>query len=215
MFTIGRSSTYSPFTQLPDELVQEILVHCQQSELFSLIRGSRRLYKITLPLLYKHVDLLIRPHKLPRIDTFYLTISKDTELARKVRTLQLGLSSERDVKDGQHELPQPANDPKSSTKVFDEQVEKLFEIHPWLERHTNLRDTVTWRLYDAFAALVVITLPALCRLELSDHERQTLALLYKVLYLITHHANLIKSRGASLLLEQLSTIEEIVHSTLR
>ncbi|KAF2660761.1 hypothetical protein K491DRAFT_588344 [Lophiostoma macrostomum CBS 122681] len=199
------------FTELPVELVEHIMAYCRQSELYSLTRVSRAHYTLAASYLYEHVDLRIRFNKVPRIDTFYFSVSGNSARAMRVKTLRLGLSPEKGVKDGQHILPKTS---ATRQKQFDQAVEMLIAENAWIEKSIDLKDAMCRRCYGAFACLLLFSIPDLrlrC-LELADHENETLHPLPRILYVIIHGSTVGQANTTTPLLEHLSSIEDVVQS---
>lgn len=86
------------FSSLPTELAEHIISYLPQPGLYAVCQVNKRLHQLTIPFLYRHIDLLI-PHgvKLPRIDWFCLNVINDNQKAARVESIRLGLSSREDA----------------------------------------------------------------------------------------------------------------------
>ncbi|KAF2640564.1 hypothetical protein P280DRAFT_321887 [Massarina eburnea CBS 473.64] len=165
-------------TELSIELVEQIISYLDQPALYALSQASKSSYAITLPVLYRHVDLLIPPgHRIPRIDKFLFNILDRPQIANYVRTLRVGLSPASRVSDGQRFLP-GENDVE---RLGFKRAMDLFDGDPLLFNGNDLREALRARDYGAYAALLLLIIPTLCRLEIHDHRNETLRPFHSVL----------------------------------
>ena len=128
------------FSYLPTELVEYILSYLSQPDLSAISQANKSLHALTLPFLYRHVDLFIPPgDKLPRIDRFCLNIIDDSRLAGRVESIRLGLSPHEGVKDGQHWLPM---DKHFDNRVMFEKAMKALNNETLVSAGDYLRDAI-------------------------------------------------------------------------
>ncbi|KAF2118846.1 hypothetical protein BDV96DRAFT_596662 [Lophiotrema nucula] len=153
---------------LPTELLEHILSYCgDQHDLYALCRVSRQLHLATIPILYRHVDLRIRFTKVPRIDQFLFLVRRDAQRAKYVRSLYLGLIGSRSsFKHGSYCL---TTAPRATCM---RQLEEMSRQPPFNKGQIPdlLHEAMFNREYGAFAALLVLSLPSVQRLAVSNED---------------------------------------------
>jgi hypothetical protein len=93
-------------SSLPTELIEYIVSYLSQPGLYAICQANRYLHQLAIPLLYRHVDLLIpEGGKTPRIDWFCLNIMKDSRKAARVDSIRLGPSARGSLEMGLRYLP--------------------------------------------------------------------------------------------------------------
>ncbi|KAF2257805.1 hypothetical protein CC78DRAFT_178515 [Lojkania enalia] len=159
------------FLELPTELIQHIVSFCDnQGDLHALSLLSKMLHEVSTPFLYRHVDLCVG-RRVPRIDKFFFHILGDASRAKIVKSLHIGVSSSgvtRGIGYRLHQVPRSAYGSKLSDLARDLCPTGEYESWPLYWRAFLDRE------YGGFAALLVLALPCLHRLELSDHDAMTL-----------------------------------------
>ncbi|KAF1961514.1 hypothetical protein CC80DRAFT_488773 [Byssothecium circinans] len=191
------------------ELVEQIISYLDQPALYALCRVTKSTYNITEPFLYRHVDLLIPPGKrIPRIDKFLLKILNRPQLAKYVKTLRVGLSPEEEVSDGQRFLQRD----NGAEPLGYEMAMELIHDQPLVGNGDDLREALYARDYGAYAAMLLLTLPSLHRLEISDHENESLRPFHRILENV--HYQIVKESSPPLppsqVVDRIGAIEEMV-----
>lgn len=174
-------------SDLPAELLEHIALYLDQSALYALTQVTKSLYKIVVPLLYRHVDLVIssrNPH--PRIDRLIYNIQNDAQLGKFVRSLRLGLSPTYRVWDGQRFLP---NDNEAQHRFVFERALELLANEALVSGGHDLRAGIGAREYGAYAALLLLMLPSIHRLNITSRSEETLRPLHDVLHAIVRSAD--------------------------
>jgi len=175
------------FSELPAELVEHLASYLEQPALCALSRLTSSLYKIVIPLLYRHIDLLITPgDRLPRIDRLCFNILNDPRLGKYVRSLRIGLSSRDGVRGGQRFLP---NDNEAQQRFILLRSMELLEKEALVSGGEDVRASIGAREYGAYAALLFLLLPSLHRLDLADRKNETLRPLHSVIFGIFRNAD--------------------------
>jgi hypothetical protein len=175
------------FSDLPAELVEHVASYLEQPALSAFSRLTSSLYNIVIPLLYRHVDLLINPgDRLPRIDRLCFNIFNDPKLGKYVRSLRIGLSSREGVRGGQRFLP---NDNEIEQRFIFQQAMDLLKEEALVSGGEDVRASIGAREYGAYAALLFLSLPSLHRLELADRKNETLRPLHSVIFGIFRNAD--------------------------
>lgn len=200
------------FAHLPAELVEYIVGYFYQSDILTICRLNKNLHALASPFLYRHVDLYIPPgnNNVPRIDRFCLNIVNDSRLASRVESLRLGLRPDEGVKEGQHWLPADKHfdDGLMFSKAMDAMSNKtLVAVGDYL------RDAIGMREYSAYAALILLVLPALQHLEIADLKSATLDHLHTVLRNLNAGTTWNRRHASQALLERLSSIQQLSLNT--
>ncbi|PVI08662.1 hypothetical protein DM02DRAFT_8635 [Periconia macrospinosa] len=165
--------------ELSVELVEQILGYLDQPALYALSRVSKNLYHMAIPYLYKHLDLLIPPgDHIPRIDQLLINLLERPHLANTVRTLCVGLSPRDGVLEGQRFLPGKSGNRHS---LLDKQMKALLANEPLVSHGEDLQEALFYGDYGAYAAMLIMVLPLLVRLEISDSPNETLRPLLRLL----------------------------------
>ncbi|KAH7392928.1 hypothetical protein BKA66DRAFT_567654 [Pyrenochaeta sp. MPI-SDFR-AT-0127] len=195
------------FSDLPTELVEYIVSYLAQPDIYLICQLNRGLYDLAISFLYRHVDLFILPgDKLPRIDRFCLKIICDTRLAQRVETLRLGLSPHEGVKEGQRWLPRDKQ--FDDGLMFDLALETL-RNETLVAAGDYLRDAIAMREYSAYAALILMVLPALQHLEIADFKCASLDHVHTALRNLDVGSRWNSRKPSQALLDRLSTIKQV------
>lgn len=195
------------FVHLPAELVEYIVAYLAQADILTICRLNQSLHALATPFLYRHVDLYIPPNdNVPRIDRFCLNIINDTHLASRVESLRLGLQPDESVKEGQHWLPADRHfdDGLMFSKAMDAMSNETL-----VAAGDYLRDAIGMREYSAYAALILLVLPALQRLEIADLKGATLDHLHTVLRNLDSGTTWNPRYASQALLARLSSIKSL------
>ncbi|KAF5319322.1 hypothetical protein D9619_008655 [Psilocybe cf. subviscida] len=88
MKAFRRTTTSKSSCGLPDELIEQIFLHCSRRDLFSVGSTCWRLFQITKGIIYRHVD----PVNNNRAIDLFLTICLRKELGPMVRQCELSLA---------------------------------------------------------------------------------------------------------------------------
>lgn len=195
------------FTLLPTELVEFIACYLAQEDLYRLSQTNRSLNTLVIPYLYRHVDLMIHPgEKMPRIDRFCRNVLSDSRRAARVETLRLGPSSEDGVKEGQRWLPRDRSfdDESMYTKVAD-----ALEQESLISDGDYLRDAIMQREYSAYAAVMLLTLPALQQLHIADFTYSSMDRLHTVLQNLCDERSWTTRHASPALLDRLAHIKTV------
>lgn len=197
------------FAELPSELCQQVLAYLTQPDLYSISQVSRSLYDLSISLLYRHVDLLISPgDRVLRIDKFLFNLLKDEKRAKYVKTLRVGLSPKEGTRGGPRLLP----DDLETLAPFElEKVLDVLDQEPLVSTAENLREAISSRDYGAYAALLLLTLPSLYRLDMADHEDSTLRLLHNVLRKLPKETGSL-GRPSQVLNDRILSIKEVSYN---
>jgi hypothetical protein len=160
------------FSELPVELVEHIASYLGQPALYAISQVRQSLYTIVIPLLYRHVDLLINPgHHLPRIDRFCFNVLNDAKLGDHVRSLRIGRSLEGGVQAGPRFLP---NDSKMLGQTIYRRALEFLKLEASVWQGEDLRSALGAREYGAYAALLLLVLPSINSLYITDRRDETL-----------------------------------------
>jgi hypothetical protein len=195
------------FSTLPTELVEYIVSYLAQHDRYAVCRLNKGLSNLAIPFLYQHVDLFIPPgNKLPRIDRFCLNIINDTHRANNVESIRLGLSPSEHVRQGQRWL--------SPDKTFDDQLmfRKALDAladETLVAAGDYLRDAIGMREYSAYAALILLVLPKLQRLDVADYKSATFDHLHNIFRNLDPGTTWNRRYPSRVLLERLSSIKEV------
>ncbi|CAI6330286.1 unnamed protein product [Periconia digitata] len=158
---------------LPVEIVEFILSYLEQSALYALSRTSKGLYNLTTPFLYNHVDLLIPPGGyIPRIDRLLITVLDQPHLGELVKTLRVGISPKEGTVAGQYFLPGDSE----SRQIVHDKIQSHIQNEPLVSYGEDFHEALIYGEYGAYAALLLLVLPSLKRLDISDHQNETLRL---------------------------------------
>jgi len=195
------------FSLLPTELVEYIVSYLAQHDIYAVCRVNKSLSNLATPFLYRHVDLFIPPgNKLPRIDRFCLNIISDSRKANNVESIRLGLSPSEDVKQGQRWLaPDKAFDDR---QMFRKAMVALSD-ETLVAAGDYLRDAIYMREYSAYAALALLVLPKLRRLDVADYKQATFDHLHNVLRNLDPGTLWNRRYPSQVLLDRLSSIKEV------
>jgi hypothetical protein len=195
------------FSLLPTELVECIVSYLPQHDIYAVCRLNKALSNLATPFLYRHVDLFIPPEsKLPRIDRFCLNIINDNRKADNVESIRLGLSPSRNVRQGQRWLPPDKN--------FDDQLmfRKAMTVlsdETLVAAGDYLRDAISMREYSAYAALILLVLPTLRRLDVADYKSATFDHLHNILRNLDPGTVWNRRYPSRVLLDRLSSIKQV------
>ncbi|CAN9373133.1 unnamed protein product [Alternaria sp. RS040] len=195
------------FSLLPAELVEYIVSYLPQHDIYAVCQLNKDLLELAIPFLYRHVDLFISPNnRLPRIDRFCLAIIDSTRKANNVESIRLGLSPSSDFSVGQHWLPPDKN--------FDDQVmfRKAMTVlgdETLVATDDYLIDAISLREYSAYASLILLVLPNLCRLDVADCKSVTFHHLHTILRNLDPETAWNKRYPSRILLTRLSTIKKV------
>lgn len=196
------------FSDLPAELVEDIVSHLGQSDLYICFRLNRALHTLVKPYLFRHIDLYVPPsNKVPRIDRFCLSIINDCQLAGRVESIRLGLRPDEDVKqDGQRWLLQDRSfdDGLLFTKAMNAMSDETL-----VAAGDHLRDAVVMRDYSAYSALLLLLLPSLQHLEIADHKGASLDHLHSILRNLNPGPSWNSRFASETLVARLSSIKQI------
>ncbi|KAE8825548.1 hypothetical protein PTNB73_08546 [Pyrenophora teres f. teres] len=164
------------FSALAAELLEYIVAYLPQRDIYAICQLDKYFHALAVPFLYCSVDLSISSNgRLPRIDRFCQNIINDRRKAKRVHTIRMGKSPGQAAGDGETSLPRDES--------FDDQLifQKAMAIlnDPILERATQgLQEAVENRQYAAYAALVLLLIPCLHRLEVAGHKFSPARYLY-------------------------------------
>lgn len=196
------------FSDLPNELVEDILSYLAQADLYKVSRVRGTLYTLAIPLLYRYVDLYIPPgNTVPRIDRFCFNIINDRSLAARVETIRFGLRPDEGVKEGQRWLPQDKH--FDDTLMFSQAMDAMSN-ETLITAGDYLRDAIGMREYSAYAALIILTLPSLRTLHLADYKGATIDQLHTILRNLNPGALWNRRHASEALVERLSLIKKVV-----
>jgi hypothetical protein len=175
------------FLELPAELVEHLASYLEQPALYAVLRLTSSLYNIVIPLLYRHVDLLVtHGDRLPRIDRLCFNIFNNPKLGKYVKSLRIGLSSKEGVRGGQRFLP---NDNEVQQRFVFQRAMELLEDEALVTGGEDVRASIGAREYGAYAALLFLSLPSLHHLDLADRSNETLRPLHSVMLGILRNAD--------------------------
>ncbi|KAF2182856.1 hypothetical protein K469DRAFT_636271 [Zopfia rhizophila CBS 207.26] len=164
------------FADLSAELVEQIISYIHyQDTLHALLHICRSLYTLVVPYLYRNVDLSIRRNKkVPRIDSFLYLVMGNPKYLKHVESLRVGLARVGGLKEGPRYLP----------KLSGPQHCKLIELlskEPWIMEDDLLHEAILSGCCGAFATVLILSLPSLRCLEVSDYSNGTLGELFRFL----------------------------------
>jgi hypothetical protein len=196
------------FSELPLELVEHIGSHLGQPALYAVSQLTKSLYNIIIPLLYRHVCLLIKPgdNGVPRIDRFCFNVLNDPKLGKYVKSLRVGIYPRRflptgpsfsihDDDIGSYILP---NNNAIQQQNICQRAEKFFKSEALDSQGEQLRVWLERREYGAYAALIFLVLPSMHRLVLADRRNETLRPLHDILREIVGEADRLEEHLPSL-----------------
>ncbi|KAF2726935.1 hypothetical protein EJ04DRAFT_582378 [Polyplosphaeria fusca] len=158
------------FADLPTELVEQIVSYCHdQNALHSLTCTSKLLYSVTLPFLYRHVDLRVSPRGIPRVDSLFFEIRKKPELANTIQSLRLGFTPDlkEDMTPNLKRLPIPSSETRQKQLVQQSNQDPFDKLH----YEPFLRDAIENRGYGPFATILVLALPTLRYLDVATCDQ--------------------------------------------
>ncbi|KAI2485503.1 hypothetical protein Ptr902_04443 [Pyrenophora tritici-repentis] len=164
------------FSGLAAEVVEYIVTYLPQRDIHAICQLDKYFHALAVPLMYCSVDLSISPDgRLPRIDRFCPNIVNDSKKAKRVHTIRMGKSPRQAVEDGETSLPRDES--------FDDQLifqkAKAILNDPILEKATRgLQESVENRQYAAYAALILLLIPCLHRLEVAGYDFSPARYLY-------------------------------------
>jgi hypothetical protein len=195
------------FSDLPTELVEDIFSSLSQASLYSLCRLSKGISPLALSFLYRHVDLFIpQSNRLPRIDRFCLAIITDARKAARVDSIRLGLCPGEGVKEGQRWLP---IDKSFDDKAFWEKAKEGLRSDSLMATGDYLRDAIGMREYSSYAALVLLFLPSLQRLDVADYKSATFDHLHTILRNLDAATIWNRHHSSQALIDRLSSIKHV------
>ncbi|KAF1938453.1 hypothetical protein EJ02DRAFT_22459 [Clathrospora elynae] len=195
------------FSHLPAELVEYIVNYLSQSDKYAFCRLNKALNQLAIPFLYRHVDLFIPPgNKLPRIDRFCLNIINDSRTAGRVESIRLGLCSGEGVKEGQRWLPRDRH--FNDEEMFDKAMNGL-NNRILFTAGIFLRNAIGMREYSSYAALILLFLPSLRRLELADYKSATFDHVHTVLSNLNKKNPWNRRHPSGAFIDALSHIKEV------
>ncbi|XP_014562001.1 hypothetical protein COCVIDRAFT_85531 [Bipolaris victoriae FI3] len=159
------------FSSLPNELLEQITSRLSQHDTSSFCRLNSHLHTLATPFLYRHVDLFVPPsNRLPRIDHFCLNILKDCKKASNVKSIRLGVSSGQSVTQGQRHLP---HDSSFDHVYLLQKAMDIWSSETMFSTHHLLKEALESREYSAYAALIILVLPSLQHLHVTDCKSTT------------------------------------------
>ncbi|EUC45714.1 hypothetical protein COCMIDRAFT_94890 [Bipolaris oryzae ATCC 44560] len=159
------------FSTLPNELLEQIVARLSQHDTSSFCRLNSHLHILATPFLYRHVDLFVPPsNKLPRIDYFCLNILQDARKASNVRSIRLGVSSGESVTQGQRQLP---HDSSFDHAYLLQKAMDIWTNETMFPTNAHLKEALETREYSAYAALIILILPSLQHLHVTDCKSTT------------------------------------------
>ncbi|EDU46866.1 hypothetical protein PTRG_04028 [Pyrenophora tritici-repentis Pt-1C-BFP] len=164
------------FSGLAAEVLEYIVTYLPQRDIHAICQLDKYFHALAVPLMYCSVDLSISPDgRLPRIDRFCQNIVNDSKKAKRVHTIRMGKSPRQAVEDGETSLPRDES--------FDDQLifqkAKAILNDPILEKATQgLQESVENRQYAAYAALILLLIPCLHRLEVAGAPSLTCDLFF-------------------------------------
>lgn len=200
---------------LPSELIEQIVSYLGQPTLYAITQVSRSLYTITVPYLYRHVDLFIPPgEKLPRIDEFFYNVLDDPNLAKYVKSLGVGVSPREGVWEGQRFLPK---DDAAQHRLSFRRAMEFLDQEPLVAKGEDLREAIWARDYGAYAALLVMILPTLQCLNIADHRNEALRPLHNILRSLHTETNHFPGQPSpsDALSARIASIEEVCYNADR
>lgn len=201
------SDTMAVFSDLPPELVENIVSHLVQRDIHVVSRLNRALSTLATPFLYRHVDLCIPPGDFtPRIDRFCFNIVNDHRLANRVVSLRVGLRPEEGVSSGQHLL---TRDPRFDDSLMFSKAKEAMCSETLIAATDYLGDAIGMREYSAYAALILLVLPSLQHLAIADLQGATLDHLHTVLRNLDSGATWNRRRPSQMLIDRLSSIKTV------
>ncbi|KAF1834646.1 hypothetical protein BDW02DRAFT_525059 [Decorospora gaudefroyi] len=198
-------------SDLPVELVDNIVLYLSQPGLYSVIRVNKGLYTSVVPILYRHVDLFIPPgNALPRIDRFCLAIITDSRKTRQVESVRLGLCPIEGVQGGQRWLPPDKNfDDQSMLEKAVDVLRQEMRREPLVATANYLRHAIVMREYSSYAVLILLLLPSLRRLDVADEKSATLDYLHTILRNMDSATIWSHHHPAHVLIDRLSSITHV------
>ncbi|KAI8943767.1 hypothetical protein NX059_001743 [Plenodomus lindquistii] len=195
------------FSDLPAELVENIISYLPQRDIYMTSRLNHALYTLATPFLYRNVDLYIPPGQFPpKIDRFCFNVINDTRLAARVVSLRLGLRPEKEVKSGQHFLPR---DPRFDDGLMFSKAMDAMSSETLVAATDYLRDAIGMREYSAYAALILLVLPSLHHLAVADMKGATLDHLHTILRNLDSGTTWNSRRPSQPLIGRLSSIKTV------
>lgn len=127
-------------SDLPAELVELIIAELAQAELHTFALLTKSVHTLTVPYLYRHVDLLIKPGKnLPRIDRFCMNIIDNPHLRPRIETLAIGVTP----CEGLDPVPQWLHEDKHfDNDVMFEKAKQILDGESLVTAQDYLRDAI-------------------------------------------------------------------------
>ncbi|KAF2443859.1 hypothetical protein P171DRAFT_45666 [Karstenula rhodostoma CBS 690.94] len=194
-------------SDLPSELLEQVLLYLPQSAYCSLSRVSKVLYAIITPHLYRDITILARSsNHVPRIDRLFFNILGDPKLGKHVRSLRVGVSTHSPWCEARRCMP---TDTKAQHRLCVEKAVRFIETWQPVVHADDFLDGLETYDYGVYAALLfLLVLPTLQRIDISEIGDETLRPLKYVLDNIRTE----ESAGNVRLLARLESIKEVTYS---
>jgi len=159
-------------SDLPSELVEQILSYLTQPSLYALSCVSRSLYVISIPYLYSDVDLLIPdPQLVPRVDRILFNILEKPYLAGHVKSLQVGVAPGVAVAYRRRCFPKDGGD---QHQINYEKAMAFVDRMPLIPDRSDMEEPIFANDYGAYSALLLLALPSVQRVTLTDDSSESI-----------------------------------------
>ncbi|KAJ4347901.1 uncharacterized protein N0V89_009273 [Didymosphaeria variabile] len=169
-------------SDLPSELLEQILLCLPQAAYCSLSQVSKSLSDFVTPHLYRDITLLVRSSEhIPRVDTLCFNFLNEPKLGKHVRSLRLGVESQVPSRDVRRCMP---IEDKSKHRLSVKKAMSFLETwRPVLHvRVDDFREGLETNDYGVHAALLfLLVLPTLQHISIDDKGDETLRPLKYVL----------------------------------
>lgn len=195
------------FSDLPSELLEQVLLYLPQSAYCSLSRVSKALYAILTPHLYRDITLLARSSdQVPRVDRLFFNIMDEPKLGAHVRSLAVGVCTEAPYREVRRCMP---IDNKAEHRLCVEKALSFVDTWQPVVHADDLIGGLEANDYGVYAALLfLLILPTLQCISVSEIGDETLRpLRYALDNIRTEEA-----AGNDHVLGRLESIKEVTYS---
>ncbi|OAG10994.1 uncharacterized protein CC84DRAFT_1139910 [Paraphaeosphaeria sporulosa] len=206
-FSCRPDATMAKLSDLPSELLEQVLLYLPQSAYCSLSRVNKALYGITTSYLYRDITLLARSRDhTPRVDRLFFNILDNPKLGKHVRSLTAGVCTQEPCREVRLCMP---IDNKAEHRLSVEKAMRFIDKWQPVVQAEDFLDGLDANDYGVyFALLYLLVLPTLQCINISEIGDETLRpLKYTLDNIRTEEAT-----GNTQLLGRLGSVKEVTYN---